>query len=142
MTLPEILEAIMMGEQALLLGGIGVVVALRKKLHKAATEAVDRIIKAAMGEIKDEWLAQFRSDIAEIKEAIEGLQEHDAEAEKLHLAQIRDRVAMAHGHFVKKGSIDRYTLSSLCEIFEWYVARAENTFVGEHIADLKKLPVQ
>ncbi|MCL2110796.1 MAG: hypothetical protein FWH32_00800 [Clostridiales bacterium] len=49
---------------------------------------------------------------------------------------------MAHGHFTRRGSIDRYTLSSLCDIFNWYDAREENTFVGMHIRDLKNLKVE
>lgn len=56
-------------------------------------------------------------------------------------AMIRDRIVQAHDYFCNKGTIGKYSLATLEDLFREYVQLGGNSFVAGMMDDIRALPV-
>ena len=74
--------------------------------------------------------------------AIKGNVKHYKTLQLSQMVMIKDRIVQAHDYFCGKGSIGKYSLSTLEELFEMYKQLGGNSFVESLMHEIRELDIK
>ena len=80
--------------------------------------------------------------VAYIKRMVTGLKNTFVTLQESQRAMIRDILVQKHDHFMEKGSISKFYLSSVENLYKNYKALGGNGFVEGLMEEIRKIPIK